>query len=169
MPTFRRLLAFLDPYRRQTIGSLALASLAMGMTVLIPWLVGRTINAIDHGDTGAFVPLALAIVAAGLIRLALTAARRIVAGKVSLAVEYDLRERVYSHLQALELGYFDSQQTGQLMSRATVDLQSIRFFLGYGLVFITQAALTLVLAGAVHPSWPLNPSVPSPRPSGSPP
>ena len=149
MPTFRRLLAFLDPYRRQTIGSLALASMAMGMTVLIPWLVGRTINAITDGDTGAFVPLALAIVAAGLVRLALTAARRVVAGRVSLAVEYDLRERIYSHLQALELGYFDSQQTGQLMSRATVDLQSIRFFLGYGLVFITQAALTLVLAAAV--------------------
>jgi len=149
MPTFRRLLAFLGPYRRQTIGSLVLASLAMGMTVLIPWLVGRTINAIDAGDTGAFVPLALAIVAAGLVRLALTAGRRVVAGRVSLAVEYDLRERIYSHLQALELGYFDAQQTGQLMSRATVDLQSIRFFLGYGLVFITQAALTLVLAAAV--------------------
>jgi len=149
MPTFRRLLAFLGPYKRQNIASLVLASLAMGFTVLIPWLVGRTINAIEAGDTGAFVPLALTIVAAGIIRLALTAGRRIVAGKVSLAVEYDLRERIYEHLQRLELGYFDSQQTGQLMSRATVDLQSIRFFLGYGLVFITQSALTLVLAAAV--------------------
>ena len=72
--------------------------------------------------------------------------RRLVAGKVSLAVEFDLRERFYAHLQALELGFFDSQQTGQLMSRATVDLQSIRFFLGYGLIFITQNALTIVLA-----------------------
>ena len=50
-----------------------------------------------------------------------------------MAVEFDLRERIYRHLQALELGFFDRQQTGQLMSRATVDLQSIRFFLGYGL------------------------------------
>ena len=95
------------------------------------------------------VPLVLAIVGAGLLRLGLTASRRIVAGKVSLAVEFDLRERIYRHLQSLELGYFDSQQTGQLMSRATVDLQSIRFFLGYGLIFITQSALTLVLAGAI--------------------
>ena len=59
--------------------------------------------------------------------------RRLVAGKVSLAVEFDLRQLFYAHLQRLELGFFDSQQTGQLMSRATVDLQSIRFFLGYGL------------------------------------
>ncbi len=149
MPTFRRLLAFLKPYRRQNIVSIVLASAAMGVTVLIPWLVGSVVNAIDDGDSSALLPLTLTIVGAGLLRLALTASRRIVAGKVSLAVEYDLRERIYSHLQSLELGYFDSQQTGQLMSRATVDLQSIRFFLGYGLIFITQSALTLLLAGAV--------------------
>lgn len=149
MPTFRRLLSFLRPYRRQNIWSIVLASLAMGMTILIPWLVGQTVNAIEDGDESALLPLALAIVGAGLLRLALTASRRIVAGKVSLAVEYDLRERIYTHLQSLELGYFDSQQTGQLMSRATVDLQSIRFFLGYGLIFISQSALTLVLAGAI--------------------
>ncbi|MDQ3103283.1 MAG: ABC transporter ATP-binding protein/permease, partial [Actinomycetota bacterium] len=88
-------------------------------------------------------------VAAGVLRLALTAARRVIAGKVSLAVEFDLRARIYGHLQTLELGFFDSQQTGQLMSRATVDLQAIRFFLGYGLIFITQSVLTLVLAAAV--------------------
>ncbi|HKQ17922.1 MAG TPA: ABC transporter ATP-binding protein [Solirubrobacterales bacterium] len=149
MPTFRRLLSFLGPYRRQNIASIVLASLAMGMTVLIPWLVGRAVNAVDDGDTDGLVPLVIAIVVAGLLRLGLTASRRIVAGKVSLAVEFDLRERIYRNLQTLELGYFDTQQTGQLMSRATVDLQSIRFFLGYGLIFITQSALTLVLAGAI--------------------
>ena len=71
-----------------------------------------------------------------------------IAGRVSLGIEYDLRNRLYAHLQSLELGFFDRQQTGQLMSRATVDLQAVRFFLGYGLVFILQSALTIVLAGA---------------------
>ena len=75
--------------------------------------------------------------------------RRLIAGRVSLAVEFDLRQGIYGHLQALELGFFDGQQTGQLMSRATVDLQSIRFFLGYGLIFLTQNALTIVLASVV--------------------
>ncbi len=91
--------------------------------------------------------LALAIVGAVLLRWVLTYARRMIAGRVSLGIEYDLRERLYGHLQRLELGFFDHQQTGQLMSRATVDLQAVRFFLGYGLVFILQSALTLVLAG----------------------
>jgi ABC-type multidrug transport system fused ATPase/permease subunit len=150
MATFWRLLGFLRPYRRAVAGSLVFAWMAMVMTVAIPWLVGRTVNAIEPpSDKGAIVPLALAIVVAGLLRLGLTVVRRLIAGRVSVAVEFDLRERIYRHLQTLELGFFDAQQTGQLMSRATVDLQSIRFFLGYGLIFLTQNALTLLLASAV--------------------
>src|SRR4051812_16752223 len=123
----------------------------MVMTVAIPWLVGRTVDEVTPPDTdrSAILPLALAIVGAGILRLGLTVVRRLIAGKVSVNVEFDLRERMYRHLQSLELGFFDSQQTGQLMSRATVDLQSIRFFLGYGLIFLTQNALTLALASAV--------------------
>jgi ABC-type multidrug transport system fused ATPase/permease subunit len=149
METFRRLLGFLRPYRRQVIASLAFAWLAMGITVLIPWLVGEAVDVITRGERSDLMPLALAIIGAGILRLGLTVIRRLIAGRVSLAVEFDLRSRIYGHLQALELGFFDSQQTGQLMSRATVDLQSIRFFLGYGLIFLTQNALTLILATAV--------------------
>ncbi|MGH2965226.1 MAG: ABC transporter ATP-binding protein [Solirubrobacterales bacterium] len=149
MSTFRRLLGFLRPYRRAVIGSLVFASGAMVMTVAIPWLVGSTVNAIEEHRRSDIAPLALAIVGAGVVRLGLTVVRRLIAGRVSVAVEFDLRERLYGHLQALELGFFDSQQTGQLMSRATIDLQAIRFFLGYGLVFLTQNALTLLLASAV--------------------
>jgi ABC-type multidrug transport system fused ATPase/permease subunit len=149
MRTFRRLLGFLRPYRRSLTVSLVLAWAAMGMTIAIPWLVGETVDAIQRGDRPDILPLAAAILGAGLLRLGLTVTRRVVAGQVSLGVEFDLRNRIYSHLQALELGFFDSQQTGQLMSRATVDLQSIRFFLGYGLIFITQNALTIVLASIV--------------------
>jgi ABC-type multidrug transport system fused ATPase/permease subunit len=149
MRTYRRLMGFMRPYRRQLWGSLVFAWAAMGMTVLIPWLIGRAVNAIETGERPDLLPLALVIVGAGLLRLGLTAVRRIVAGRVSLAVEFDLRQRFYAHLQRLELGFFDAQQTGQLMSRATVDLQSIRFFLGYGLIFITQNLLTIALASVV--------------------
>src|SRR6187399_2715650 len=148
MRTYRRLLGFLRPYRLQLWGSLAFAWAAMGMTVLIPWLIGRAVNAIQDGDKPDLLPLALALVGAGILRLGLTVVRRLIAGRVSLAVEFDLRQAMYGHLQALELGFFDGQQTGQLMSRATVDLQAIRFFLGYGLIFLVQSFLTLAL-GAV--------------------
>ncbi|HEV3321750.1 MAG TPA: ABC transporter ATP-binding protein [Solirubrobacteraceae bacterium] len=163
MATFYRLLGFLRPYRRGLTVSWILASLAMVMTVALPVLTGHAVEAINHGahaaarqqtaprahDRHTLLTLALAILAVVLLRWGAMYWRRMVAGRVSLGVEYDLRERVYGHLQRLELGFFDHQQTGQLMSRATVDLQAVRFFLGYGLVFILQSILTIVLAGVV--------------------
>ena len=146
MRTFFRLLGFLAPYKRGVWASLILACFAMVATVAIPFLTGRAIDEIERGDRGALKTLAIGIAIAGALRLALSVMRRLVAGRVSLGVEFDLRNRLYTHLQALELGFFDRQQTGQLMSRATVDLAAVRFFLGYGLVFIVQSALTIVLA-----------------------
>ncbi len=166
MGTFRRLMGFLRPYRLQLWGSLAFAWAAIGMSVLIPLLLSRGINAIEDGNKPDLLPLALAILGAAILRMGLTVIRRLVAGKVSLGVEFDLRQLFYAHLQKLELGFFDTQQTGQLMSRATVDLQSIRFFLGYGLVFITQSLLTIVLAAivmfAINPLLALLGLVPAP-------
>ena len=148
MKTFWRLLGFLRPYRKGVFASFALAAVAMAFGVLVPYLVGRTVDQIRADETNLW-PLAIAIGAAGLLRLVFSVARRLVAGRVSLGVEFDLRNRMYAHLQSLELGFFDSQQTGQLMSRSTVDLQAVRFFLGYGLVFILQSALTILIAAGV--------------------
>ena len=148
MSTFVRLLGWLRPYRTGVVLSALLAAAAMVMTVAIPWLTGRAIDQIREGDRSGLTVLGLAVLGAGVLRLSLTVVRRLLAGRVSLGVELDLRNSMYSHLQALELGFFDRQQTGQLMSRATVDLQSVRFFLGYGLVFMLQSGLTILLAAA---------------------
>ncbi len=161
MPTFYRLLGFLRPYKRGMGVLWALATAATAMSVALPYLTGRAVDTLGKGalyaqrheiaarnhERSTLLALALAIVAAVLARWAFTYARRMIAGRISLGIEFDLRERLYGHLQRLELGFFDHQQTGQLMSRATVDLQAVRFFLGYGLVFILQSALSLVLAG----------------------
>ena len=144
--TFVRLLGFLRPFRAGAAWSLVLAALAMAATVAIPWLTGRGVDAVTRGDRADVRMYAGLVVLAALLRLALSVARRLVAGRVSLGVELNLRNRMYEHLQALELGFFARQQTGQLMSRSTVDLNSVRFFLGYGLVFILQSALTILLA-----------------------
>jgi ABC-type multidrug transport system fused ATPase/permease subunit len=148
MRMFWRLLGFLRPYRTGVIASFTLAALAIAGTVAIPWLTGRAIDDVRAGDRAGLKVIALAILGAALLRLALTVGRRLIAGRVSLGVEYDLRNRLYAHLQRLELGFFDRQQTGQLMSRVTVDLQAVRFFLGYGLVFLIQSALTLAIGAA---------------------
>src|SRR5919108_252536 len=148
MRMFWRLLGFLRPYRGGVAVSFVLAAAAMGVGVLIPYLVGRTVDDIRDGGVNLW-PLALAIAGAGVLRLLFSVVRRLVAGRVSLGVEFDLRNLMYEHLQRLELAFFDGQQTGQLMSRATVDLQSVRFFLGYGLVFLLQSGVTILIAAGV--------------------
>jgi ABC-type multidrug transport system fused ATPase/permease subunit len=148
MLTFRRLLGFLRPYRKGVAWSFALAFGTIGMTVLIPYLTGVAIDSIRSHHRHELVMWSIAIAVAGLARLVLSVFRRLVAGRVSLGVELDLRNGLYGHLQRLELSFFDRQQTGQLMSRATVDLQAVRFFLGYGLIFIGQSALSILLAAA---------------------
>jgi ATP-binding cassette subfamily B protein len=72
------------------------------------------------------------------------AGRRLISGRQALAVEMDIRQGLYAHLVRLSYGFYDRHQTGQLMSRATVDLQGVRFFLGYGLIFFFQNILTVV-------------------------
>src|SRR5690349_12228037 len=85
-----------------------------------------------------------AITALGVIRAVLMYGRRMISGRQALAVEMDMRQGLYAHLVRLSFGFYDRHQTGQLMSRATVDLQGVRFFLGYGLIFFFQNILTVV-------------------------
>src|SRR5262249_58651305 len=90
-----------------------------------------------------------AVFVVGVIRAVLMFGRRMISGNQALGVEFDMRNALYAHLLRLSFGFYDRHQTGQLMSRATVDLQTVRFFLGYGLIFFFQNALTLVGAAIV--------------------
>ena len=140
-----RLPAPLPPGRRL---SGLLAAVAMVMTVAIPWLTGRAIDQIRDGDKRGPDRLGLVDRSPRACCAWRSPSRAGWSpGASRSASSSTCANRMYGHLLSLELGFFDRQQTGQLMSRATVDLQAVRFFLGYGLVFIMQSALTIVLAG----------------------
>src|ERR1700683_4556652 len=106
MITFRRLLGFLHPYRKAVVWSFVLAAGAMGATGLIPSLPGQAINATTDHHRHSLELLAIAIGVAGLLRLALSVFRRLVAGRVSLGVELDLRNRLYARLHSLQPAVF---------------------------------------------------------------
>ena len=144
--TFRRLLGFLRPYRGQVIVSAVLAAGTQAAGLVIPYLTGAVIDSAQRGDGRRHIyGLALLIVAAGAVKGVMMLFRRWLAGRLSLAVEYDLRNRVYEHLQRLSYRFYDRHQTGQLMSRATVDVQQVRVFLGYGLIFFSQNVFTVAI------------------------
>jgi ABC-type multidrug transport system fused ATPase/permease subunit len=143
--TFVRLLTFLRPYRWSLIVSIALAVGSQAAAVAIAFLTGDALErAILGGDRSGLWMFAALVLAVGVARAVFMMGRRLISGRQALGVEFDMRNALYSKLLRLSFGFYDRHQTGQLMSRATVDLQSVRFFLGYGLIFFFQHVITIV-------------------------
>ncbi len=143
--TFVRLLAFLRPYKWSLWVSVVLAVGSQACAVLMAWLTGTTLESVltSKSTHDLWVLIGLVFVV-GLMRAVLMLGRRLISGKQALGVEFDMRNALYAKLVRLSFGFYDRHQTGQLMSRATVDLQTVRFFLGYGLIFFFQHVLTVV-------------------------
>jgi ATP-binding cassette subfamily B protein len=145
--TFVRLLGFLGSYRLSLVLSIALAIGYQGAGLVATYLTGSVAATIKTGERHRLTWLVGAILVLGVVRALLMAGRRLISGYQALGVEMDMRNRVYAKLLRLSFGFYDRHQTGQLMSRATVDLQGVRFFLGYGLIFFFQNAFTVVGVG----------------------
>jgi ATP-binding cassette subfamily B protein len=142
--TFVRLLAFLAPYRVSLLVSIFLALGYQATAIVATFLSGSVADALRHHRRHELWVLVYLILALGAARAVMMGGRRLISGKQALAVEMDMRTALYAKLQRLSFGFYDRHQTGQLMSRATVDLQGVRFFLGYGLIFFFQNAFTIV-------------------------
>ena len=143
--TFARLLGFLHPYKISLVISTLLAIASQVAQIALVWVTAHVIDdAIIPRDAGKLWVFVWVIVGLGAVRAGLMAGRRLISGKQALAVEMDMRQGLYRHLVRLSFGFYDRHQTGQLMSRATVDLQGVRFFLGYGLIFFFQNVLTVL-------------------------
>jgi ABC-type multidrug transport system fused ATPase/permease subunit len=148
--TFVRLLGFLRPYKWSLGVSILLAVLSQAGQFGFAFLTGAGLAKAVHGDDKhALQLIVLAVILVGIARALFMVGRRLISGRQALGVEFDMRSALYAHLVRLSFGFYDRHQTGQLMSRATVDLQTVRFFLGYGLIFFFQNVLTLVGAMAV--------------------
>src|SRR5947208_10047095 len=149
--TFARLLSFLRPYKRGLVVSIFLAIGSQVCQIALILVTGKNVidQALTNHDTQQLWLYVGAIVVLGFVSAVLMSGRRLISGKQALAVEMDMRQGLYAHLVRLSFGFYDRHQTGQLMSRATVDLQGVRFFLGYGLIFFFQNALTVLSVTAV--------------------
>jgi ATP-binding cassette subfamily B protein len=141
---FGRLLGFLRPYRWSLALSVVLALGSQAAAVVMAFLTGDALQSAVRGhDRNQLWLLAGLVFLVGLARAIFMMGRRLISGRQALGVEYDLRDAMYAKFLRLSFGFYDRHQTGQLMSRATVDLQAVRFFLGYGLIFFSQHVLTI--------------------------
>ncbi len=127
--------------------------MAVGASIVIP-LVTRSVvdGPIAEGDRSGLIPLGLLALALGVLEAGLVFIRRWVQSYAALGMETAVRDDLYAHLQRLPVAFHDKWQTGQLLSRATTDLSTIRRFLSFGLVYlvINIATFITVVALLVH-------------------
>jgi len=151
-----RLRGYLKPYRAQLIVMFAAALGAVAAEIAIPLLTKSVVDgAIAHGNKSLLIPLSLAAIALGASVGALNMIRRWIQSGAVANVEKSIRDDLYAHLQRLQPSFHDDWQSGQLLSRATTDLSSIRRFAGFGLIFLVTNIMTFVAVVAllIHLNW----------------
>jgi ATP-binding cassette subfamily B protein len=135
MRIFTRITALFWKYKK--LAALAYLSLFAGavLSLAIPKLTGRAIDlALGSSEVNLLVFTALGIGAAGILRGLLNYFQTYLAEALSQRVAYDLRNMLYDRLQKLSYAFHDRSQTGQLMSRATSDVEGVRMFVGFALL-----------------------------------
>jgi ATP-binding cassette subfamily B protein len=151
-----RLRGYLRPFRFQMGVMLAAAFGAVAAEITIPLLTKAVIDgAIAHGYKQLLIPLALAAIGLGLAEALLNLIRRWIQAGAVAEMEKTIRDDLYAHLQRLPASFHDNWQSGQLLSRATTDLSSIRRFAGFGLIFLVTNVMTFVAVVAllIHLNW----------------
>jgi ATP-binding cassette subfamily B protein len=144
-PTLRRGVGLMRDHRLVLVISIVLAIAGQVFTIAIPWATGRVVDeAMKPKDTDQLKYLIGLILALAIGRFIIMYLRRIISGTMAVNIERDLRNLVYHHLLSLSFPFFDRNQTGQIMSRATVDLTTLRLYLGYGILFFTQHSVSII-------------------------
>ena len=151
--SLRRLLPHVKAYRWHFISAVVVSAGVLTAQTASPEVIKRFVDEVlERRMRERLVPYALVVLGLGLVWPSLAFVRRRISGRIALGLEYDIRNRVYAHLQGLSVDFHDGWQSGDLVSRAVSDISRIRRFVGFGLIFAFQmgiqflAILTLMFA-----------------------
>ncbi|HWU34275.1 MAG TPA: ABC transporter ATP-binding protein [Methylovorus sp.] len=161
---FWRLLPLLAPYKNRIAAIIGIEVVLVGIIFLRPWFVGQVI---DHGfittakglvlNTPLLTWMALGMGLTWALRFAIAAVSQYLAGSTAIHILNDLRVRVFRHIQALSIRYFDSTKAGRIISRADRDVDALEPLLIQGPPELLSAVLRLV--GAAFALWWISPKL----------
>ncbi|HEY1350462.1 MAG TPA: ABC transporter ATP-binding protein [Ktedonobacteraceae bacterium] len=142
---YLRITALLRPHWLWTLGAIACLGLSTGFALIVPWLLGWVINTgLQHGQFGALLFATGAILLASMLRGLFAYGQGYLGQGLSNLIAYDLRNLLYAHLQTLDFTFHDEAETGQLMSRLTVDIEAVRNFIPMGLLRALLAVIYFI-------------------------
>lgn len=142
MKTLRRLIAETLVYWKWLVLGFVSMVVVVSLNMSVPWFIRWVIDlAIVEQQSHLLVPYSLAILGITVAKGLFMFVERYSMHFMGQRVIYDFRNRLYSHLQHLPFGFYDQSRTGELMSRATQDVETLRRFLGFGIIHICQNVL----------------------------
>jgi ATP-binding cassette, subfamily B, bacterial len=146
----RRYVPYLRPYRGLTFLMAVASIVAIAAATEIPQVIKSIIDGpVTHAHPQQLIPYALLIAGLAVVEAAGNFGRRSLSGVISFGMENDIRNDFYAHLQGLQVSFHDNWQSGQLLSRAIGDINTVRRFIGFGmmfaLVFILQFGAVVVM------------------------
>ncbi len=145
MKPLLRLRIFLRPYHTQIILALLTLILVTGINLVVPIIIRQVIDVgLARAQINLLIQSAVIILVIGSLRAGLVYFQRYLSEWIASHIGYDLRNRLYDHIQHLSFTYHDHAQTGQLISRCIEDVRSIERFTGFGVVELLQISLLLV-------------------------
>jgi ATP-binding cassette subfamily B protein len=150
LAAFRRLLPFVARYRRQFLLGLGCVVVTTAIQLLSPWILKYAVDDLTAGVTRR----KLALYAGAMLGVACVGAvfryfmRFIIIG-ASRDIELDVRNAFFARLQQMPLGYYQARRTGDLMSRATNDLNAVRMMIGPAVMYSASTILVFVVAIAL--------------------
>jgi len=153
--TVRRIASYAKPYRLILGVFLLITSVDSVITVLVPLLLGATVNAIVRRDTGLVLGIAAGVAGLALLDALLGIAQRWYSSRIGEGLIYDLRTQVFGHVQRQPIAFFTRAQTGSLVSRLNSDVIGAQQALTSTLSSVVSNVLSLilVLATMIYLSW----------------
>ncbi|MBN2149332.1 MAG: ABC transporter ATP-binding protein [Anaerolineales bacterium] len=143
-----RLRTFIHPYWKQVVISLILLLALTALGLVVPEIIQQVIDiGLMQGEINFMLQAALLILAVGFLNALLGYFQRYISEWIAQHIGYDLRNRLYNHIQNLSFSYHDHAQTGQLISRCIEDVRAIERFSGTGVVELVR--VTVLLTGIV--------------------
>ncbi len=142
---YARILRLLRPHWKIAAGSVLCLILATALALVVPELIALVVSiGLSNGNPGQLLLITGAVLLASTLRGLAAYGQGYLSQAVSVVVAYDLRNMLYAHLQRLSFSYHDENETGQLMSRMTVDIESVRNAFPFGFLRVVIAVMTFV-------------------------
>jgi ATP-binding cassette, subfamily B, multidrug efflux pump len=150
MSPFLRLLGYARRYSREFLFGLICVVLGTAISLVSPIVLRYAVDDLTAGVTRTkLLEYGGALLAVGLVGGVFRFLQRQILIGASRHIEYDMRNDFFAHLETLPLGYFQTHRTGDLMSRATNDLNAVRMMIGPSVMYSANTILTFVVALAM--------------------